>query len=252
MSISTPPMQYLIENQIVLKEPWCCLHTGKDLKSWSKEDEIQWNQTHRQTEKYKFYIKAFDFITDNKIEGDYFEFGCHRARTFRMALTEAKHHNIDNMSFLAFDSFSGLPENKGDHEVGEKWKIGELVTTEEQFINLIKNHNLYVDDVKLIPGFYADSLNKLNKQNLMEKGHKASFICVDCDLYESAVPIFKFIEDFLQEGTIIYIDDYWAGYKGNPNKVVSKSFFEFQEVSSWKFAEYLDISWLGKSFITYK
>ena len=37
------------------------------------------------------------------------------------------------MSFLAFDSFAGLPKNKVDHGIGEKWKIGELVTTEEQF-----------------------------------------------------------------------------------------------------------------------
>ena len=41
-------------------EPWCSLRTGQDLKSWSKNEEIAWNQVHRQTEKYKFYIKAFD------------------------------------------------------------------------------------------------------------------------------------------------------------------------------------------------
>jgi hypothetical protein len=56
----------------------------------------------------------------------------------------------------------------------------------------------------------------------------------------------------LQEVTVIYIDDYWDGYKGNPNKGVSKSFFEFQETSNWEFDEYLNISWLSKSFIAYK
>jgi hypothetical protein len=246
----SPP--YLIENQVVLEEPWCKLHTGKDLESWSKDDEIKWNQTHRQTEKYKFYIKAFDFITDNKIKGDYFEFGCHRGRTFRMALTEARHHNMDSMSFLAFDSFAGLPENKGDHGIGKKWNPGELVTTEKQFMQLMKTHALYLDRIKLIPGFYNESLTELRRQNLIADQHKASFICVDCDLFESAVPVFTFLEDFLQEGTVIYIDDYWAGYKGNPNKGVSKAFTEFQNTSNWKFTEYLDISWLGKSFIVYK
>ena len=247
-----PPIQYLIDHEVILEEPWCRLHSVKDLESWSKEDEIKWNQTHRQTEKYKFYVKAFDFITDNKIDGDYFEFGCHRGRTFRMALTEARHHNMDSINFLAFDSFAGLPKNKGDHGIGEKWKIGELVTTEEQFMDLIENHGLYLERIKLIPGFYTTSLIESRKQELMAQAYKSSFVCIDCDLYESAVPVFQFIEQFLQEGTVVYIDDYWAGYKGNPNKGVSKAFIEFQETSSWKFAEYLNISWLGKSFITYK
>ena len=119
-------------------------------------------------------------------------------------------------------------------------------------MDIMTTHGLYLDRIKLIPGFYNESLTELNKQNLKSQGNKASFVCVDCDLYESSVPVFNFIEDFLQEGTVIYIDDYWAGYKGNPNKGVSKAFFEFQETSNWKFAEYLNISWLGKSFITYK
>ena len=246
------PTNYLIDHEAVFEEPWCHLHTGKDLAEWTKNDEIKWNQTHRQSEKYKFFIKVFDAITENKVEGDYFEFGCHKGRTFRMALTEARHHNIDCMSFLAFDSFAGLPQNNGDHQVGVNWNKGELVTTEEQFMDLMATHGLYLDKIKLIPGFYNESLTESKKQYLQAQGHKASIVCVDCDLYESSVPVFTFIEDFLQEGTVIYIDDFWAGYKGNPNKGVSKAFLEFQETSYWKFAEYLNISWLGKSFITYK
>ena len=47
------PTPYLVDHEVVLEEPWCRLHSVKDLESWSKEDEIKWNQTHRQTEKYK-------------------------------------------------------------------------------------------------------------------------------------------------------------------------------------------------------
>ena len=112
------------ESELILSEPWVRLHNGKDLQHWNKEDEIHWNQTHRQREKYKFYISAFDFLTDNQIEGDYWEFGCHRGRTFRMALTEARHHNLTEMRFLAFDSFKGIPENSGDHDICSKWGAG--------------------------------------------------------------------------------------------------------------------------------
>ena len=239
------------ENDEVPDEPWVGLHDGEDLRDWGKQEEIIWNQMHRHREKYAFYVKAFDFLTDNKIEGDYFEFGCHRGRTFRMALTEARHHNLTGMEFLAFDSFEGLPRNEGDHGIGSKWGKGQLVTTERQFMELMRTHGLYLDQIRIIPGFYDLSLNADLTRSLEEETRKASFICLDCDLYESAVPVFIFIEKFLQEGSIVYIDDYWTGYRGNPNQGVSRAFNEHQERSGWKYAEYLSVGWAGKSFITY-
>ena len=35
-------------------------------------------------------LSLFIFLTDNRVVGDYHEYGCHRCRTFRMALTEAR------------------------------------------------------------------------------------------------------------------------------------------------------------------
>lgn len=234
------------------KEPWVQLDTAEDLKDWSKQDEIRWNQSHRQMEKYRFYIKAIDFIVSNQVKGDYLEFGCHRVRTFRMALTEAKHQSIENMRFLAFDNFKGLPPNEGEHEVGETWRAGQLTTSEEDFWKIINEHGLYTDKVRSFPGFYNESLTPHLKKELLAENIKAAFICVDCDLYESAVPVFHFIEEFLQEGTVLYIDDWFAGYKGNPNKGVSKAFSDFQKRSQYKFVEFLNVHWMGHSFITYK
>ena len=232
-------------------EPWCSLRTGQDLKSWSKNEEIAWNQVHRQTEKYKFYIKAFDLLTENNIVGDYYEFGCHRVRTFRMALTEARHHNLTNMNFFAFDSFAGLPQNTGDHGLGDKWNVNQLVTTEEEFIKLVNNHGVFADKVITFPGFYKDSLTDNLVKEMSAKKSKVFMACVDCDLYESAVPVFQFLEHFLQEGAILYLDDYWSGYKGNPTKGVSKAFREFEKETKWKFEEYLPVGAAGKAFMTY-
>ncbi|HUA56667.1 MAG TPA: hypothetical protein VMB81_31080, partial [Candidatus Sulfotelmatobacter sp.] len=89
-------------------EPWVELADGSALAGWSKDDEIAWNQANRQTEKYRFFVNTFDFLTDNRVRGDYHEYGCHRCRTFRMALTEARRHNVEAMKFFAFDSFEGL------------------------------------------------------------------------------------------------------------------------------------------------
>jgi hypothetical protein len=76
-------------------------------------------------------------------------------------------------------------------------------------------------------------------------------INVDCDLYESAVPVFNFIEPLLQEGTVIYIDDLFAGYKGSPNKGVALAFLEWQKESRWRIVRHLDIGWWGRSYIVH-
>ena len=99
-----------IEGQ--LDEPWVALADGNDLKAWGRDQEIAYNQTNRQTEKALFFRRTFDFLTDNRVHGDYHEYGCHRCRTFRMALTEARKHNLENMQFHAFDSFEGLPDSQ--------------------------------------------------------------------------------------------------------------------------------------------
>ena len=44
------------------QEPWVKLADGDDLKEWSREDEIEYNQANRQTHKLAFFSQVFDFI----------------------------------------------------------------------------------------------------------------------------------------------------------------------------------------------
>jgi len=231
-------------------EPWVKLAGGKDLVQWGRDEEIAYNQNNRQTEKALFYRRTFDFLTDNRVQGDYHEYGCHRCRTFRMALTEARRHNVANMNFFAFDSFEGLPDPTTDTSV-EIWKRGALTTSEEAFRGLVREHGIYADRVKTVKGFYSDSLTKALRQRFLDEENKIALVNIDCDLYESAVPVFEFIEPLLQEGAVIYIDDLFAGYKGVPMKGVAKAFLEFQQKSRWKFVRHLDIGWWGRSYIAY-
>jgi len=232
------------------KEPWVTLDDGKHLSEWTHEDEVVYNQKNRQTEKYIFFRKTMDFLKDNRIEGDYYEFGCHRCRTFRMALSEARKHCQDLMQFYAFDSFEGLPEPTSDTSV-EIWTKGALSTSEEAFRAHVVEHGIYLENYHTIKGFYSDSLTNDLQNKFLSKNRKASLINIDCDLYESAVPVFEFIEPLLQEGTIIYLDDQFAGYKGNPMKGVSKAFLEWQEKTKWRVVQHLQIGWWGRSYIVY-
>ncbi|MBV9863522.1 MAG: class I SAM-dependent methyltransferase [Alphaproteobacteria bacterium] len=233
-----------------LEEPWIELADGKELSDWDRDREIVYNQVNRQREKQRFFIRAFDFLNENRIRGDYLEFGCHRVRTFRMALTEARRHGLDRMKFFAFDSFAGLPENRQDHNV-EIWQRGALATSEERFRELVDAHGIYTDRIVTVKGFYADTLTRALQARFRDHENKAALVTVDCDLYESAVPVFAFIEPLLQEGTVIYIDDLFAGYKGSPEKGVAKAFCEFRKRSRFQFVRHLEVSWWGRSYIAY-
>jgi hypothetical protein len=229
-------------------EPWVKLADGRELAKWSKQDEIRYNQGNRQAEKYLFFRRVFDFLTENEIRGDYLEFGCHRCRTFRMALTEARRHNQDHMRFFAFDSFEGLPTPTTETSV-TKWTQGALTTSEQAFQDLVRKHGVYADRVKTIKGFYSDSLTDTLQRQFVDKGSKIALVTVDCDLYESAVPVFDFIEPLLQDGSVIYMDDLFVGNKANPTRGVARAFLEFQKRSQWRFIRHLDVGWWGRTYI---
>lgn len=229
-------------------EPWVRLANGRELAKWSKQDEIRYNQGNRQREKYLFFRRVFDFLHENEIRGDYHEFGCHRCRTFRMALTEARRHNLNDMKFWAYDSFEGLPAPTTETSV-TKWTSGALTTSEASFQGLVKEHGIYTDKVTTVKGFYSDSLTPKLRDRMSNQEQKIALVTVDCDLYESAVPVFDFIDPLLQDGSVIYMDDLFVGNKGNPTRGVARAFLEFQKRSKWRFIRHLDVSWWGRTYI---
>jgi predicted O-methyltransferase YrrM len=167
-----------------------------------------------------------------------------------MALTEARRHGLDEMKFFAYDSFEGLPEHRADHSV-EIWKRGALATSVEQFREIVEAHGIYTDRIHTIKGFYDQSLTAHLQRKFLDEEEKIALVTIDCDLYESAVPVFRFIEPMLQEGSVIYLDDLFAGYKGSPEKGVAKAFREFKKRSRFKFVRHLDVGWWGRSYIAY-
>ena len=246
-----PPTQKSLEQiEGVLGEPWVRLPDAEALAGWDREDLVAYNQVNRHTEKALFFQRVFDFLTDNRVDGDYFEFGCHRCRTFRMALTEARRHNLSTIRFLAFDSFEGLPEPTSDTTV-ETWRSGALTTSESEFLRMVDEHGLYVDRVQTVKGFYEQSLTDALQQELLDADRRPMLVNIDCDLYESALPVFRFIDPLLQEGTVIYIDDLFAGYKGSPRKGVARAFLEYQETTSWRFQPHMHVGWWGRAYIAF-
>ena len=174
----------------ITHEPWIDLRLKK-----SKINFIQYNQTLRQREKYKFFQIAYDFLLANNIEGSYFEFGCHQARTFRYALRESIIKNI-KQDFYAFDSFQGLPDQKNNQQQNKYFSPGLLKTNKNNFLRLVSKYKKY-RKIYVYEGFYEDSLNKqlINKFKLNKT--RVSFISLDCDLEKSVSSSLNFALKFI-------------------------------------------------------
>lgn len=160
----------------------------------------------------------------NRIEGEYyFEFGCHGARTLRLAWDAF--HALFDWTYVAFDSFAGLPEiAEGDRSPA--WSRGALATSEDELVRLAVEHGVPREKLLTVPGFYDRSLTPELRDRLLPGG--AAVVYVDCDLYASTVPVLEFVRPFLRRGTVIVFDD-WFCFHGDPEKGERRAFREFRE-----------------------
>lgn len=229
-----------------LGEPWVELKIGNP----NKKQEIEYSQTFRQQEKLKFYQRAFDFLYSNKISGDYFEFGCHTARTFRFALKESIVRQM-KMDFYAFDSFEGLPNHRNNEKQNSWHMPGLLSTSEAKFKKLVSSFSKH-RKINTIKGFYENTLNNNLKKKFKKEKVKASFINIDCDLEKSVSKSLDFALQFIVNGTILYIDDYYTTYKGDPRKGIPKIVKILLKKNKIISESWYQSSSCGRSFLLYR
>ena len=154
------------------------------------------------------YHKIFEYSKNAQIEGDYLEFGVEYGNTFIIAYHTARKLNLKSMNFFAFDSFQGLPEIRGIDAEVRHFEEGTFATEKQVFLRRLKQNKVDINKVYTVPGWFNETLTNDTKKKLIIK--KASVIMVDCDLYESTVPVLDFIVDYLQDGTIIIFDDWFC------------------------------------------
>ena len=63
--------------------------------------------------------------------------------------------------------------------------------SEEQFWNKINEHGIFCDRITTYKGFYSSTLTPELVGKFLCEGRRALFVNVDCDFYESAVPVFQ-------------------------------------------------------------
>jgi O-methyltransferase len=198
---------------------------------------------------YEAVLKnAMCYASGCKVEGDYLEFGVSWGYTFIAAFQNAQRFNLKAMRFYAFDSFEGLPEIQGIDAQGDcEYHQGQYACNVPDFQRRISQEGVDLNRVKLVPGWYDKTLNEKTKRDLQIK--KAAVVWVDCDLYESTVPVLDFITDYVQSGTIILFDD-WYCFKADPNRGERRAFTEWLARNpTIRAFEYKKFEAAGNSFI---
>lgn len=205
----------------------------------------------RYSPREKMLETAIDYAANSELEGDYLEFGVFRGKSFTAAFYFAQMKNLESMRFYAFDAFQGLPEIKGvDAEGYEHFEEEQCYCDIDTFKKNISESGVDLNKVEIVPGWFDEVLNEETKKKLPLK--KASVALIDCDLYESTVPVLNFITDYLQNGTVLIFDD-WFCFRGDPDRGEQKAFREWLERNpSIKPIEFRKYGWHGNSFIISK
>lgn len=154
-----------------------------------------------------------------------------------------------------FDSFEGLPklssEDESALELMPSFYQGNYKSGSAEFVenNILSNTGgLKREAVSLIPGFYEQTLPKFEKNKLAEQG-TCILAHVDCDLYSSSCEVFEFLDDIVETGTWLLLDDYWC-YKGSPQHGQRKAFEEWMSKSTRVGAtDYCSYNGFSKAFI---
>jgi len=246
----------------VFREPYFLPATDSQFLARG-ESWVENNQQFRQAQKVTFFRNAIDYLIDNDLAGSYFEFGVHRARTFTMAMSldafYAAHKGPTGGQlsprpgggyfdeYVAFDSFEGFPSDAtvAEHPI---YKPGHVKTGDAEFIALLQAYGQSTSRVRLVKGFYSESLTPELAQQFRQRRALASFVTVDCNLYESYRDVLAWCDEFLQPGAIIYLDDYNT-HRAQPDRGPRRAWSEYLSASRWAFEPFLNVGWCGRSFV---
>lgn len=140
--------------------------------------------------------------------GDYYEFGLFRGYAFLKAFEHSQSVGLDSIHFYGFDSFAGLPEATGIDQTDGRFFEGQFACSKENVLNNLSSNGMDMSRVTLIEGFYEDSLTEALKEKHDFK--PASVVLMDCDLYSSTAHALAWIDNYLQDGTILLFDDWFS------------------------------------------
>lgn len=198
--------------------------------------------------RYYAIEQCAEYLVGAQINGDYLEFGVYQGNTLSHAY-QWMAPSFSSMRFLAFDSFEGLPEPQGiDNAEGysSHFQAKQFSCSVEDFKKNILSKGVALDRVGIIKGWFDKTLLPENAS-----GHgvrKIAVAWIDCDYYESTVPVLRFITPYLEAGGVIIFDD-WRCYRNNPSFGEQRACREWLEENPHiQLTELFSFGWNGIAF----
>ena len=166
----------------------------------------------------RFYAveQVTEYLIGAQIAGDYCEFGVWQGTTFIHACRMMSPH-FKAMRFAAFDSFAGLPQPRGIDDVDgytSHFYKGQFEFSREAFARNLERNGVDLRKTQTVEGWFHESLAPARAAN--HGVDKIAVAWIDCDLYESTVPVLDYIAPRLSPGAVIVFDD-WRCYRNHPD-----------------------------------
>jgi Macrocin-O-methyltransferase (TylF) len=161
---------------------------------------------------YRYSDVIYQYISRSNLTGSYAEFGTWFGRSFFKAYCLFNEQLKGD--FWAFDSFGGLPVTRPEEAENTKGDFveGRYFCNEGSFRNIASmtfpQDAAINSRIKTVKGFYDATLDGKTIADYGIKPHSISYCSIDCDLYDATLSVLRFIEPSLQNGAIIYLDDY--------------------------------------------
>jgi hypothetical protein len=198
----------------------------------------------------RFYAveQVAEYLIGAQVPGDYLEFGVYKGSTFAHAY-KLMGNLFPHMRFVACDSFEGLPAPRGIDAAGgytSHFHERQFACSKDEFLENQRRQGVDLARVITIEGWFEQTLT--DSVRSAHRLDRLAFAWIDCDLYESTVPVLKFITPMLSVGAVVLFDD-WRCYRNLPEFGQQRAVREWLEANpSIQLAELMPFGWNGQVF----
>ena len=207
--------------------------TSSDLPQEPRQILLEWSIIERVFCHFEGRKKIWE---TRGIEGEYkirhyYEFGVYNGDTlcdFYNCMSRFHGGNAPPYwQMVGFDSFEGLPATHVEEDLHPQAGEGSYKSDGVEFVqSRLQGIGCGPDRLRLVKGFYQESLSKALRDKLLAEDLRPSFVNIDCDYYSSTMTVLNWIEPLLMDGTVVYFDDIYF-YNCNPNKGELKAIDDF-------------------------
>lgn len=200
-----------------------------------------------QYERRKAFMRVFNFVYFNQIEGAYVEFGVASGMTLKLALSNAKARNMNQMEFIGVDTFLGFPETNGPEIDFKTYSsiVGSRSFSKSTIRNMLKDAE--AKKISLIKmNMETDNLNGLKE---VIKSKNIAIAHLDMDYYSPTINALNVIRDGLSVGSLLLFDNYFF-FAANDSMGERRALSEFRASNpNIVISDFFTYGWHGKAFI---